>query len=97
LILRECDYEFVWLPRDEKFPGREQHTIQSKNFMLTIVWNLRRFHLTKVLEKGHKFNAGYYIVEILEPLSQWLSIEAASNERKLLVHADNARRHTPSY
>jgi hypothetical protein len=25
------DYEFVWLPRDEKVPEREQHTIQSKN------------------------------------------------------------------
>jgi histone-lysine N-methyltransferase SETMAR len=62
--------------------------------MLTIVWNPRGFHLIKVLEKGRKFNAGYYIAEILEPLSQWRSIEAAGNERKLLVHADNARPHT---
>jgi hypothetical protein len=62
--------------------------------MLTIAWNPREFHLIKVLEKGHKFNAGYYIAEILEPLSQWCSIEAAGNERKLLVHADNVRPHT---
>jgi histone-lysine N-methyltransferase SETMAR len=27
-------------------------------------------------------------------LSQWRSIEAAGNERKLLVHDDNARPHT---
>jgi hypothetical protein len=27
-------------------------------------------------------------------LSQWRSIEVAGNERKLLVHADNARPHT---
>jgi histone-lysine N-methyltransferase SETMAR len=27
-------------------------------------------------------------------LSQWRSIEAAGNEGKLLVHADNAREHT---
>jgi hypothetical protein len=45
-------------------------------------------------QKSRKFNAGYYIAEILEPLSQWRSIEAAGNERKLLVHADNARPHT---
>jgi hypothetical protein len=32
---------FVWLPRDEKVPEREQHTIQSKKFMVTIVWNPR--------------------------------------------------------
>jgi hypothetical protein len=64
------DYEFVWLPRDEKVPERERHTIQSKKFMLTIVWNPRGFHLIKALEKGRKFNAGYDVAEILEPLSQ---------------------------
>jgi hypothetical protein len=62
--------------------------------MLTIVWNPLGFHLIKVLEKGRKFNTGYYIAEIFEPLSQWRLIEAAGNERKLLVHADNARSHT---
>jgi hypothetical protein len=43
--------------------------------------------------KRSQFNAGYYIAEILEPLSQWRSIQAAGNERKLLVHAGNARAH----
>jgi histone-lysine N-methyltransferase SETMAR len=62
--------------------------------MLTIVWNPRGFHLINVLEKKRKFKAGYYFAEILEPLSQWRSIEAAGNERKLLVHPDNARPHT---
>jgi histone-lysine N-methyltransferase SETMAR len=62
--------------------------------MYTIVWNPRWFHLVKVLEKGRKFNAGYYIAEILDPLSQWCSIEAAGNERKLLVRAHNARPYT---
>jgi hypothetical protein len=89
-----ADYEFVWLPRDEKVPERDENTIQSKKFMFTIVWNLRGFHLIKVLEKGRKFNACYYIAEILKPLSQWCSIEAAGKERKLLMHADNARPHT---
>jgi hypothetical protein len=50
--------------------------------------------LIKVLEKVGKFNAGYPVAEILEPVSQWRSIEAAGNERKLLLHADNARPHT---
>jgi hypothetical protein len=66
---QSTDYEFVWLPQDEKVPERERHTIQSKNFMLAIVWNPRGFHLIKVLEKGGKFNAGYYMAEILESLS----------------------------
>jgi histone-lysine N-methyltransferase SETMAR len=62
--------------------------------MLTIVWNPRGFHLIKVLEKDRKFNADYCFAEILEPLSQWRSIEAVGNEQTLLVHADNARPHT---
>jgi transposase len=62
--------------------------------MLTIVRNPRGFHLIEPLEKGRKFNAGYSIAEILESLSEWRSIEAAGNERKLLVHANNARPHT---
>jgi hypothetical protein len=59
-----------------------------------IVWNPRMLHLIKVLERGREFNAGYYIAEVLEPLSQWRSIEAAGNQRKLLMHEDNARQHT---
>jgi histone-lysine N-methyltransferase SETMAR len=87
-------YKFLWLPRDEKVPERGRHAIQLKKFILTVIWNPRGFHLIKILEKYRKFNAGYYSPEILKPLSQWYSIEAAGNERKLLVHAGNARSHT---
>jgi histone-lysine N-methyltransferase SETMAR len=45
-------------------------------------------------QKSRKFNAGYYVAKILEPLSQWRSIEAAGNDRKLFVRAANARPHT---
>jgi histone-lysine N-methyltransferase SETMAR len=45
-------------------------------------------------QKGCKFNAGYCVAEIFEPLSQWRSIEAAGNEQKVLAHADNVRPHT---
>jgi hypothetical protein len=64
------DYEFVWLPRYEKVRERERHTIQSRKFMVTIVWNPRKFYLIKVLEEGRKFNVNYYITEILESLPQ---------------------------
>jgi hypothetical protein len=43
------DYEFFWIPRDEKVPENERHTFESKTFMLTIVCNPRGFHLIKVL------------------------------------------------
>jgi histone-lysine N-methyltransferase SETMAR len=80
----------------QEMKSSRKRTIHNliKKFMLTIVWNPRAFHLTKVLENDRKFNPGYCIAEIVEPLSQWRSIEAGGNERKLLVHADNARPHT---
>jgi hypothetical protein len=77
----------------KKFP-KENDTQFNRQFMFTIVWNPCGFHLIKIFEKAPKFNAGYYIAEILGPLSQWRSIEVVGSERKLLVHADNARPHT---
>jgi hypothetical protein len=50
------DYEFVWLPRDEKLP-KENDTQFNQKFMLTILWNPRVFHLIKVLENSRNFNA----------------------------------------
>jgi hypothetical protein len=43
--------------------------------------------------KARKFNACYSVAEILKPLSQWRSIKLPGNKRKLLVRADDARRH----
>jgi hypothetical protein len=69
----------------------------NQKFMFTIVWNPRGFHLIKILEKGRKFNAGYDITGILEPLSQWSSIEAADNERNCWCMRTMRARIPPSY
>jgi hypothetical protein len=58
-----------------------------EEFMFMVVWNPRGFHLIMILEKGREFNTGCCTAELLEPLSQWRSIEAAGNKRKLLGHA----------
>jgi hypothetical protein len=87
------DDEFVWLARDEKAPEREQHTIQLKIHVHDRL-EFARVPFNQGSRQGRKFNASYDIAELLKPLSQWCSIEAAGNERKLLVHADNRRPHT---
>jgi histone-lysine N-methyltransferase SETMAR len=61
--------------------------------MLTIIWNLRQFHLMNDLLKWCKFNSSHYITEILSPLSEWRSADAHGRTRKLMVHIDNARPH----
>jgi histone-lysine N-methyltransferase SETMAR len=87
------DHAFLWRPQGETVPEPERHTVQSKKFMLTIVWNPRRFRLITVLPKGCKFNSSHYITEILSPLSEWRSADAHGRTRKLMVYADNARPH----
>jgi histone-lysine N-methyltransferase SETMAR len=62
--------------------------------MLTIVWNPIRFHLINVLPKGFKFNASFYITQILGRISGWHRTQVGRTNRKLSVNADNARPHT---
>jgi hypothetical protein len=79
---------------DAEIPERERHTVQSQKLMLTIVWNPGGFHLVNILPKGFKFNASYYVTQILDPLSKWRRTQVGRTNRKLIVHADNARPHT---
>jgi hypothetical protein len=89
------DHELMWLQPDGEIPKRERRTIQSEKVMLTIVWNPSGFHLINVLPKGFKFkfNASFYVTLILGPLSDWRRTQVGRTNRKLWVHADNARPH----
>jgi hypothetical protein len=87
------NHELIWLQPDGEIPETEWRTIQSEKVMLTIVWNLSGFHLINVLPKGFKFNASFYVTQILGPLSDWRRTQVGRTNRKLWVHADNARPH----
>jgi hypothetical protein len=86
-------HEFIWLPQREKVPERGGHTIQSKRFTSTFIWNPRVFHAINVLEKGRKFKVMHYITELLAPLSEWCASDAPERDRIWIVHADHARPH----
>jgi hypothetical protein len=88
------DHEPIWLRPDEEIPQREYHTVQSENVMITTVWNSSGFHRIKLLPKGFKFKASYYLTQILDPLSVWRGTQIRRTNRKLIVHADNARPQT---
>jgi histone-lysine N-methyltransferase SETMAR len=90
------DHELIWIQSDGEIPERERRTIQSGKVMLTIVCNPSGFHLINVLPKWFKFklNASCYVTQILGPLSDWHRTQVGRTNRKLWVHADNARFHT---
>jgi hypothetical protein len=59
--------------------------------MMTIVWNRTGFNPIVSLPKEMKFNADYYISHMLDPLAEWRRSQVGSWNRRLHVHADNAR------
>jgi hypothetical protein len=79
---------------DAQIPERERHTVQSQKMMLTVVWNPGGFHWVNILPHGFKFNASYYVTQILDPPSKWRRAQVRRTNRKLTVHADNGRPHT---
>jgi hypothetical protein len=54
-------------------------------------WNSLRFLLIVALPKGRTFNAEYYCDNVLAALTL---LQPEDDEKKLVVHADNARAHT---
>jgi hypothetical protein len=58
--------------------------------MLTMVWNPHGFHLVSLLPKGQKWTIQDYVDHILPEIC---TLRDATDHRKLVVHADNARPH----
>jgi hypothetical protein len=56
--------------------------------MLAIVWYPTGFAAVTALESGCKFDTGYYLSELLTPLSEWSREGGGGNFRNLIVHAD---------
>jgi hypothetical protein len=69
--------------------------ISPEELMVTIAWNSAGFHLIEVLPKGHRFNADYGCSSVLTRLSRISRQFRNEARRKLILHADNARPHTP--
>jgi hypothetical protein len=59
--------------------------------MVAIAWNPLGFHLLDALPKGNTLNAEYYRVHIRTEL---LPFCPQVDERRLIIHADNAEPHT---
>jgi hypothetical protein len=56
------EHDLMWTAPGEIVVDRERHTVQSRKFMLTVVWNSIEFRVLKALPKRRKFNAQYYTI-----------------------------------
>jgi hypothetical protein len=88
------EHDLMWTAPGEIVVDRERLTVQSPKFMLTVVCNPIGFHVLKALPKGRKFNAQYYINDILVAISDWRWQAGGTRSSKLWMNSDNARSHT---
>jgi histone-lysine N-methyltransferase SETMAR len=88
------DHERIWPPEGTEAPEREWITVQSRKMMVTIVWNPRGFYRIVALPKGMKFDADDDISHIFDPLAEWRRSQVGGSDRRLHVHANNARPNT---
>jgi hypothetical protein len=88
------EHDLMWTAPGEIVVDREQHTVQSPKFMLTVVWNPIGFHVLKTLLKGRKSNTQHYTNDILVAISAWRRQTGGTRPNKLWMHSDNARTHT---
>jgi hypothetical protein len=51
------EHGLMWTAPGEIVVDRERHTVQSPQFILSVVWNPIGFYVLKALPKGCKFNA----------------------------------------
>jgi hypothetical protein len=92
VVLPDDEPQIHWFPQGVKFLNGASYNPIEK-FMLMMVWNQHGFHLLYALEKGRKLRAMHYITEVLSQLSEWPASGAPERDHKLIVHADNAKRH----
>jgi hypothetical protein len=85
------DHEIIGLGEGEAPPERKKYMIQARKMMITMVWNSLGFHIVNAFPKAQTFNASYSIEHILQSV---LELRPESDERHLILHADNVRLHT---
>jgi hypothetical protein len=56
------EHDLMWTAPGEIVVDRERHTVQSRKFILMVVWNPIGFHVLKTVPAGRKFNTQYYII-----------------------------------
>jgi hypothetical protein len=72
---------------NSKSKGHGDNYVEFYGFSPGFLW-------IAALRKGKKFNADYFISEILAQLAEWPAGQVEATDRKLIVHFDNARPHT---
>ena len=61
-------YNQQWFPEGETPSKRVKKMIDSKKFMITVLWNSEEFLLVEALDDNMKFNEDYFINKILEKI-----------------------------
>jgi histone-lysine N-methyltransferase SETMAR len=85
----------MWTLSRDDVATKPRHSIQSRKFMFTIIWNLTGFYVIDRLPDDTKMNSAYFITNILTPLEQAIFPQGrAPHQKRLVIHLDNFSVHT---
>jgi hypothetical protein len=91
LLVDKSDHGMIWLPDGDGVPDRKKHMIQSPKLTLRFFWNSHGFQLVDAMAKGEIFTAA---IDIRNSLIEIIAQCEERSERRLVVHANDARPHT---
>jgi hypothetical protein len=80
----------MWALVKDEVAMKTRTGIQSKKFMLTVMWTLHGFHVIDRLPTGAKSNSTHYTTNGLEPFHQTFFPQGRnSHGKRLVVRVDN--------
>jgi hypothetical protein len=85
----------MWTLSRDDVATKPRLDIQSKKFMLTLIWNPSGFYVVDRLRNDTNMNSAYFVTNILTPLEQMIFPRGrAPHQKRLVIHLDNCSVHT---
>jgi transposase len=85
----------MWTLSRDDVVTKPRLDIQSKKFMLTIIWNPSGFYVFDRLPNDIKMNSTYFVTNMFTPLEQAIfPRERAPHQKRHVIHLDNCSVHT---
>jgi hypothetical protein len=88
----ETGYSAQWSVCRNDVATKTKPTIGTPNFMLTVMWGLKSFHVVDLMTLQNQFNCPCFVEHIMAPFVQKIFPHGANGRAlRLHVHLDNGR------
>lgn len=90
----QYSFNRMWCLSKEEVLEKASQKIQTKKFMITVIWNIDQFYIIDLMNHNESFNSEYFIENVIKQLSNSLYPQGKKpQETSYVLHIDNARPH----